>query len=209
MQTAALIFHWEELRLISKPLLMPALMWWFWQNTATLSPALRRGWMAGLALSTVGDILLMGKGSNFFIGGLAAFLCAHLIYIFAIRRNVPQKRGLLRRQPGWALPFGLFLASFLYILWPGLQEGLRFPVALYATVITAMTLNMVHLHGGISVHVFRLLFIGALLFMLSDSMIAWNMFVHPFPLAPLSIMGSYLAGQALMARGVSLLKNRS
>jgi uncharacterized membrane protein YhhN len=202
LHIAALFFDWPLLRVSTKPLLMPALAWWFWQNTPSLPRSLRNGWLAGLGLSTIGDMLLIGKGTGYFAAGLGAFLAAHLVYIFVTQRNFRPTLEFLREYPMWIAPFAVFLAGFLYLLWPGLPCVLRFPVAFYGLVLTIMALNMVNLEGSVSASAYRFLVIGSLLFMLSDTMIAWNTFVQPFPSAALCIMGSYLSGQGLMARGI-------
>jgi uncharacterized membrane protein YhhN len=49
-------------------------------------------------------------------------------------------------------------------------------------------------------------FVGALLFMLSDCLIAINKFMMPIGHAELCIMSTYMAGQFLIVRG--LLEHR-
>ena len=72
----------------AKPLLMPALMVWFYSVSQDIPSRLRNAWLLGLGFSTIGDILLLfakgNKGEMFFILGLSAFLLAHLCYIHVL-----------------------------------------------------------------------------------------------------------------------------
>ena len=51
---------------------------------------------------------------------------------------------------------------------------------------------------------FKLVFIGSLLFLLSDSMLAFNKFHSEIPLAGFLIMLTYIAAQYLIMRGLIL-----
>ena len=77
------------------------------------------------------------------------------------------------------------------------------PVNLYAVVITAMALSAWNTKSKVDNTVFFSLLSGALLFMLSDSLIAINKFRVPLPAAGFWIMITYLAGQYLIVRVVA------
>lgn len=191
-----------------KPLLMPTLALWLFFATQHRPPSfLRRTVLAGLGFSTAGDTLLMfaggPSGALFFMLGLGAFLLAHVCYIGGFQSIANFKNGGLRRQPAVVLPFILFLAFFLWYLHPGIPQGMGGPVNLYAVVITTMALSAWNTKDKVDTAVFYALFSGALLFMLSDSLIAVNKFRLPFPGAGTWIMLTYLAGQYLIIRGVA------
>jgi uncharacterized membrane protein YhhN len=200
----------DTLVFFTKPLLMPLLAVWFALNTRarTGSAFLRSAVLGALGFSTLGDTLLMfaGRpgGNVFFILGLLAFLMAHLSYIGGFSSVLKWSGGYLRRRPLWIALFLLYLIAFLRFLRPGIPQGLYLPVALYSCVISAMALSVIHLYGHIGRAVFRPLLGGALLFMLSDSLIAVNKFGAPFPGARIAIMVTYIAGQYLIVRGVCL-----
>ncbi|HLO04814.1 MAG TPA: lysoplasmalogenase [Symbiobacteriaceae bacterium] len=155
----------------------------------------RRLMLLGLLLSLAGDVFLMLPG-DWFIPGLAAFLCAHIAYTVAF----------WRRRSGWA-PWGwgvaaalLALGGFMYSQFvPALQpQGgvMLLAVAAYVVAILLMTLRAVLTgHGVIA--------IGAVLFLLSDAILGWNRFAAPVPLADLWIMVAYWAGQGFLACSVS------
>ncbi len=204
----ALLSHQTNLIFISKPLIMPALALWFAAETRT-NRYVSRAWISGLLFSTAGDILLMLKtegGEIFFVLGLAAFLLAHLFYISAMWRILKGQKGFLRQQPLWALLPLAYLAILLWILWPGVPPGLQFPVAAYGLVITTMAMSVLQLRTYIPASIFRIMMLGALLFVLSDSLLALDKFAG-VPAIPLSIMATYIFGQALLTLGVMRVLN--
>ena len=198
-----------ELPLIyfTKPLLIPTLALWWWQNSH--SSPVRNTVLWALVFSTLGDILLMGAGryAYFFLLGLAAFLVAHLFYIYSFRALLRGKKGYLQQNAGLILPFFLYLVGLLYWLWGGIPLAMKGAVAVYAATITIMALLALHLRGVISDYSARWLFLGAVLFVLSDSMIAINKFGYPFPEARVAIMGTYIFGQYAMVWALSKWKS--
>jgi len=207
VQLFALLMHIPFLMFASKPLMMPALALWF-ASEAKTNRYVSGAWLSGLVCSTIGDILLMfnSGGEIFFVLGLAAFLMGHLFYISAMWRILKGKTGFLRQKPLWALLPLAYLAFLLRILWPGVPEGLQFPVAAYGIVITAMALSVLQLRTHISAAIFRIMMLGALLFVLSDSLLALDKFAG-VPAVPLAIMATYIFGQALLTLGVMRLLN--
>ncbi|MCB0137137.1 MAG: lysoplasmalogenase, partial [Caldilineaceae bacterium] len=94
--------------------------------------ALYRGLVAaGIIFSLAGDVFLMLPG-NTFVWGLVSFLVAHLFYIGAY-----VSRGGFRFHWFVLLPFVLYGAVLLYLLWPHIGE-FRIPVIFYAVVLVAM-----------------------------------------------------------------------
>ena len=199
----------ETLIFCTKPLLMPLLAAWLLSATmgGTAYPTLRRSWLLGLLFSTLGDTLLMFAGgpggSSFFLMGLAAFLLAHCCYIAGFWSVLRRGGDFLPKNKWLALPFAAYLLSLLTWLWPDVPLAMRLPVAVYATVICTMAWSAFHLRGRVEPSVFQSIFTGALLFVLSDSLIALHKFGHPFSGAHGAIMVTYIAGQWLLARGVA------
>lgn len=194
---------------ISKPLLMPLLAIWLIQETRGIQSPLRTAWLLGLFFSTLGDILLMFNGGTFFLLGLSAFLLAHLSYIGGITIGLKERRGFLLKNPIWILPFLLFPIVLLCWLWEGIPAAMRIPVAIYALVIATMAQSMANLYGYISNKIFWMMMGGAILFVLSDSLIAVNKFGHAFAGGRVAVMATYLLGQWLLVKGVSRLLKES
>jgi uncharacterized membrane protein YhhN len=145
------------------------------------------GLLAGLALSVVGDAALLSARRAAFLGGLAAFLLAHLAYAAAFA-------SAGHPDPWVALPVAAFLAGTLRWLWPRLGP-MRLPVVAYCLAIGAM----LWLAQGVARPEVRL---GAVLFAASDLFVARNRFVRP-GLANRAIgLPLYYAAQVLLALAV-------
>lgn len=146
-----------------------------------------------LVASLVGDVLLLW-GDTYFIPGLLAFLVAHGLYIALFLRDsplFPSKRALL-----FTLSVG---ALMLVCLWGGLTDpGLRVAVPVYVGVIALMAAQAIGRATVLQDQRAWLVAVGALVFMLSDALIAVNRFVTPLPLAPLWILSSYYLAQCLI-----------
>lgn len=189
-----------------KPLLMPTLaVWLMYETRHHAERFLRSMVLAGLVFSTLGDVLLLfasGKsGAFFFLLGLVAFLFTHLSYIGGFSSLTNRKNSFLLRQPVWILPFVVFLAAFLWWLWPGIPPEMRLPVGIYAAVITTMALCVLNLKSVLAQKIFWPMLAGALLFMLSDCLIAMQKFGNRLGDAGFAIMVTYLIGQFLIAKG--------
>lgn len=145
--------------------------------------------LAALAFSMLGDVLLALDGQQFFVFGLGAFLLAHLCYLLAMRPFAGHRPVLL-------LPYAIFAAGVLALMWPGLG-AMTVPVLGYISVILSMSYGTwcsnrrnVWLIGG------GLLFVG------SDCLIGLNRFWQPLSGAGLWIMLSYYAAQYALVRGL-------
>lgn len=187
-----------------KPLLMPLLIGIWWQGSAAFSMAFRQIFLGALFFSWLGDIFLMLPLADMFICGLGAFLIAHIAYIVAFKRQIQSIPSYLP-----FLAFGMYAVGFLVFLYPHLQVAapeLLLPVAVYATVIAAMGSFAWLRKGQVVLSSFQWVCAGAVLFMFSDSCIAYSKFVGDMPFQRLAIMLTYGLGQAAIVWGV--LKGR-
>ena len=147
----------------------------------------RRWWfVAAVALSLVGDVLLMLPADRF-VAGLAAFLVGHVCYVAGFWSYGPDP-----------LAFGVAAVVVVVVVAPiavrilgALRStpGLRGPVAIYMGTIAVMLATALALRNPLAG-------VGAALFVASDAMIAWNRFVTPFAVADVGIMVTYHLGQA-------------
>jgi uncharacterized membrane protein YhhN len=187
----------------TKPLLMPLLAWWLFTSGRPKEHSfLRNAVLGALLFSMMGDVLLMFSGALFFMLGLGAFLLAHVFYIGAFSSIVSFKNGFLSQNPWWATPFVAFPICLLIFLWNGIPPDMKIPVAAYASVISVMALSVVNLKGKVTDPAFWTLLAGALLFVISDSSLAFAKFGQSFEGERLVIMGTYIGGQFLLVWGV-------
>jgi uncharacterized membrane protein YhhN len=140
-----------------------------------------------LFFAWLGDVFLLIPGENplFFQLGLGSFLFMQFAYIrlFHLR-----SRGFWH----WSLlPIAIYVVSLLSFLWPHLAEGLRIPVLVYAVALGAM------LYFGIKLSD-QVIFWGALLFVISDSLLALGKFYYAIPGNSFWVMSTYILAQLLL-----------
>jgi uncharacterized membrane protein YhhN len=192
----------------TKPALMPLLALWLFSAGTHIPARLKNGWLIGLVLSTAGDVFLMFEGKLFFLLGLASFLLAHVSYIVAVNTGLREHRGFLLKNPVWIPVIMLYPLTLLSWLWTGISADMRVPVTVYALVITTMAMSVLNLKNRIADGAFSTLMSGALLFVLSDSVLASRLFGHSFEGASFVVMATYIAGQYLLASGIERLFHR-
>ena len=147
-----------------------------------------------LFASSAGDVLLEVGPERLFVPGLCAFLAAHLLYtvLFAANRSCWQRIETPRRVLMVAVPVYVLLIS----LWLVPETGaLKIPVTVYIFAITAMTITALGSRFGWRVSA------GALLFMLSDTLLAIGKFNGPFLGRGYLVWVTYYTAQYLIVTG--------
>ena len=124
-----------------------------------------------------------------FLPGLGSFLAAHIFYIFCFKKL--------------ASPFSvqkfipiilIYLFTLLYTLFPHLNE-MKIPVVIYGIIISTM------LYFALKTKNIWLI-VGALLFVVSDSILSFRMFVVKGLLYDVVVMLTYVAAQYLLVKGM-------
>ena len=159
--------------------------------------------------SWIGDNFLMFSGLNelFFFAGVGGFFIAQLayIYIFTVYSE-NGGHGYLRKNLIFGFLFIAYIAGFFYLLYPGLEGIMKPIILLYAISLIAMSMMALNRSGRVNRASFLLVFVGSGLFVISDSMIAFNKFYMEFSQAGFWIMVTYIAAQYLIMRGLILEK---
>ena len=148
----------------------------------------------GLLLGLVGDIFLMFDHFNeqFFIYGLVAFLIGHLSYMSAFYLDYKISKDVYKKHSKNAIiAYSFFSVLFCAGLWVYLGP-MKIPVIIYALAISAMGVMAVNRFGRVNSLSYELIFYGSLLFVLSDSVLAIDRFVHGFKLSGAIVMASYI-----------------
>jgi uncharacterized membrane protein YhhN len=151
--------------------------------------------LSGLLFSLVGDIFLMFH-KRWFVHGLISFLIAHLLYIGAFISG-----GGFHCHFWIMFPMLIYCASVFIVLYPYLGR-LKIPVMLYVIVIGVMVWQAWERWADIGMSKALMAAVGASLFCISDSVLAFNKFRRRFKLAELMILSSYFSGQWLIALSV-------
>ncbi len=156
--------------------------------------------------SWFGDILLMFSDIDFiyFLLGLVSFLIAQIFYIFLFLRtiNISGKMPFLKKKPFWLIAYIAFGLIVYTILYSNLDAVLRIAVFVYMVALLSMSAMALNRFGNGHPISFSLVFIGSLLFVLSDTMIALNKFLAPIPYEGIFIMTTYIGAQYLIMRGL-------
>lgn len=158
--------------------------------------AYRRWVVIGLLWSTLGDVFLMLPG-DWFLHGLLSFLVAHIAYLVAFNRR---ERLFVRVSPFAA--YALVAALVLAYLWPGIPAPMRIPVVIYVMALGAMAAQAAAIWRVRRDRATALAAIGGALFMVSDSLIAFNRFGEPFEASRFLVLASYWLAQYLIARSI-------
>lgn len=187
---------WIRVRRISKPLSLIILIAMFialggWRQPGYL-------FLGGLVFSLLGDIFLL-TNKKFFIAGLLSFLIAHIFYIVGLVYG--------KLSPGWEMLIPIIIIVLISVtVYPRIVRGVRsrlehrhllLPVVFYMITITIMLLMaMFTWFRAPWVYPSTLLVsIGALLFTISDTLLATGRFLRPLPYGDFLVMFTYHLGQ--------------
>ncbi len=151
---------------------------------------------AGLMFSAIGDLFLAFSGKGFFVIGLSSFAAAHFMYIL-----------VFFRKPVFQSPRVYFVFAFIFYgftIWSFLTPNLNsmlIPVTFYILAITTMGVS-----AALGKNNHWIVLLGAVLFIISDSVIAVNMFLTKVQNSSFWIMLTYFPAQFLITYGVSISK---
>ena len=189
---------------VGKSILLPSLVVYYYLSIKDNDGPVSGLLLLTLVLCWIGDVILMFQGDQFFVFGLIAFLLGHVTYIFVYRQHRNEtSQEELRSIQRLRLAFPIVLAGtgLVVILYPHLG-ALQVPVMVYAIVITVMTINALFRYGKTNTTSFFMVFSGAILFMMSDSLLAIGKFIEPIYLSGFWIMLTYIGAQYLIVQGL-------
>lgn len=204
-QLLSILTELETLRFITKPLLMPCLVWAVYGNS--IAGKQRTLIVTALFFSFLGDSFLLFDYKNplFFIAGLVSFLITHILYIVYFIRIKPSRPSLLKISPWIILLVLAYGFGLVYFLYPSLGD-LKIPVIVYAVIICSMLLCSIHIYKRVPAVSGRYFIAGALLFVVSDSLLAIHKFHSSFAYGSFLIMLTYCAAQYFIAKGFVQIK---
>ena len=176
----------SRMRFVTKPGAMIALV----VVAVSLEPAsesMRAVFVAALALSLAGDVFLLWS-DRWFRAGLTAFLLAHIAYTVGFSMMLTTGVGALIGLAVVAVGLAAVARRILSAV-RDTDARLVLPVSAYMTVISVMVVAAATTGSIVA-------FIGALLFYVSDSILAWDRFVQPNRILSVLVMVTYHAAQA-------------
>ena len=158
--------------------------------------------LTALLFSLAGDVSLALPFADSFITGLSCFFLAHLSYAacFAnLNRHKPKALSSDIISPNVKWLISLTIVSFTAVMAGHIlpaSGSLFYPVVAYISVITLMGLTAVWLAQT------KLIVTGALLFVISDAILAQSVFKTPLPLSTFWVMTTYYAAQYCLTKGL-------
>jgi len=170
-----------------------------WAALGRSDDGLVKRWIViGLVFSLLGDIALLWPVQGF-LAGLVAFLLGHLSYLVGLTRRVK----FLASRPAFGV-WAIVAASVLASLWTGVPADLRVPVLVYVGALSAMAAQATSVwlarRDRPDAAKWRVVAIGAALFVLSDAILATDRFVGGVSLPTLWNLSIYWLGQWFIAR---------
>ena len=197
----------EEIARVLKPFLLPILLIAVYFSNRFSSKKIL---LSALTFSWIGDIVLLfaNQGELYFIVGLVAFLISHVFYIVLFNKQTVTK--YISNKISFGAGIGLILLYFfgmITTLGPKLGP-LTVPVVIYAVVISSMLYFA--LKGSYQWNAIpnQSVLVGALFFIASDSILAFNKFYQPIPYASFLIMITYLGAQYGIVWGILNLNQK-
>lgn len=202
-------YGWRASNYASKALVIVAMLAWLLLSAGTGGVSL---WFAaGLFFSLIGDVLLL-LSARYFLFGVSAFLLTHICYLIGFFISPPQLN-----------PAALFLALFCLSIWVFVYAMIRRWVSSNAAYyrmlrpLAAYSLAICGMVGAALLTLTRadwrpeaagLATSGALLFLFSDLLLAYDRFALPVPAARLWKRVTYHLGQLAIIAGVMLQMGR-
>ena len=181
-----------------KPALMPLLIVVYCTGMIEAGGSVSVFMILALACGFAGDTLLLKE--KYFTFGLAAFLLEHIFLIIEFTRGITFSEIpviILAAIVLYALAGWLILRRLL----PAIDRNMKAPVFLYMTAILMMSYTSLLRFSQTDMNSFLCAFIGSLLFITSDSILAYNVFLKK---SDRLVMETYLAAQFLIATGMIL-----
>lgn len=192
-----IIFKIESLLYVFKPFVMLALLFLYTSSVSDIN----KWYSTALIFSFFGDVFLMYSGQLPFKIGLISFLIAHILFIRIVTQHI-KKVSFLSILTA-VIPFAVFLSLLIYTIKDSLGE-LLVPVIIYGFTISMFgvvsLINYVETKSAKSIW----MLIGAIVFMISDTLLAINKFYLPKEIFGVLIMGTYIIAQYLIYRSMVL-----
>jgi uncharacterized membrane protein YhhN len=181
---SAVVRSSKPLEYVAKPAALAALVVY-----AAAEPVFQPWLIAALVLSLLGDVYLM-LPVDLFVAGLASFLLAHLAYVATFAAPIGTRVAA-------AVAVALLTSPVAARVLRNVDATpVRLAVASYMLVIALMVGSAIASGNLVATS-------GAILFLVSDSLIAWNRFVKPFAGAQAAIMVTYHLAQLALTLALS------
>lgn len=193
-------------RFLTKPFLIPFLILLYIVSTKGSIQLPKDIIIWALLFSWAGDLFLMKN--EFFIPGLISFLTAHFCYTLFLSKTKSDQTSFFKLRPVMLIAVLAYLIELMYLLWPHLG-GMKIPVLIYGITISVMLSAAFWQYQKLEPRTALYFIVGAIFFVLSDSLLALNKFKTNFALADISIMSTYILAQLFIVLGAIKYRNNA
>ncbi len=202
LEIVGILFKIPMLVLIFKPLIL-------WSLIALYAVSVSKRnkiYILALIFSFFGDVFLMFDGELFFMVGLVLFFIAHLIFIKIVVNRL--QNSTFSSVVFSVASFLILLLFLIFFLKPYLKE-LLFPVIIYGITISifGMVSMLDYLNTKSKKSLF--MFIGAIIFICSDGLLAINKFYSANAIFAVLVMITYIIAQYFIYKSMILECNKS
>ena len=197
MTVFARVYHKRTLLYVSKPLMMPCLLLFYLVSYMFLQPVI----IAALFFAWTGDILLLWyKTRKWLIAGMHSFLVVQLLYIVFMFRHQVDANSFSTFSIIFVVVFlfaGIYIYKRLYKYW----KELKIPVLIYIFAELCFSyLCFVHWADQMT-DVSTVQLLGSLLFLVSDTIMAFDTFRKHVRKSGGWILGTYATAQLFILVG--------
>ena len=202
LEIVGVLFKIPMLVLIFKPLILLSLIALYAVSVSKRNEI----YILALIFSFFGDVFLIFDGELFFMVGLVSFLISHLIFIKIVVNRL--QKSTVSSVVFSVAPFLILLLFLIFFLKPYLNE-LLFPVIIYG--ITISIFGMVSLLDYLNTKTKKALFmfIGAIIFICSDGLLAINKFYSANAIFAVLVMITYIIAQYFICKSMILESNKA
>ena len=156
-----------------------------------------------ICLLLAGDLSFLSFESEvFFLLGFGFFFLANIAYILLFQKHVDY-------QFGRVVIFSMFVLVYAFFFMKAIVDGLGayfYPLVIFMIAAFNMLQAAFFRWKEVNMYSFYMVFIGAIIFLLSESIVAMEKFSEPIPFTSYLIMPTYALGNLLMIKGVLIEK---
>lgn len=180
---------------LTKPLIMPLLILYYITLTQNINFII----VGALIFGFLGDVFLLDS-KNHFTKGLLSFFCGHILYIVAFYLNFT-----IKGVKGFYFAFIIFYLFYALLLVKGLFPylgSMKILGTMYMSTIMIMSfISLLMMLQSFTINTV-LIFLGTIIFIVSDSVLAFDTFKEKYAYSGVIIMSTYITAQFLIIVGI-------
>lgn len=198
---SVLHLFWKKHGSLTKSLILPSIMLCYFSIAETISPV----WVIAAIASWLGDVFLIKPGVKWFTAGGLFFMLSHMVYGLSYIPKIDFSSLNFILVAVISVIYCAAAAITIFLIRKSAPE--RMAPLLYIYLLTNAFMNILALMTMLSsLNPFGILiYIGAVLFFISDNFLFIECFHEKKPNYFRTVMSTYITGEFLIALGSALL----